>query len=526
MIRLLLSLLFLLISCDQFVKSTDGEYFNEYKGSEKKDIQIIFSHNINGETHPCGCRNFPLGGLPQAYGVVKSEEKKSPTLYVDSGDTFFPSPIIAEFLLKSSKYTADKIAQALSMQGLAFMTPGDQDFALGAEFLAGLQKKHNLTFLLSNAKKDFKVPHKKLIHIKQGDIDLYFIGVLDPSLLKPEMRSSFVSPDQILKSAIEEIKKKSSDKKTRRIILMSHSGLEVDRALAKQFKDIDWIIGAHSQSYLRFSEDVGTTQIGQVLSRNHFLGKITIPQVSQKKDKYEIIEARDETKDLIKKNPMISWLTVYKSELDKIQESEQNSIGVSATFDHLPTSKNCMECHTKQGEFWQGTAHSISFKTLIDAKAANNTTCIGCHSVGYKDAKGYLIPKKIVISDKEKFDITTYWSEFNSKIKLPGKSVRDLSSKERLGVAKEWAKHDTKFEVTHNFANVQCLNCHVQTNDHPFDTANKLKPDYQKACLNCHTADQSPEWYTKDAKGLADKPNVDYISKKIKDVSCPKIKDE
>lgn len=526
MIKILLTFLFLTSSCDQFIKSTDGEYFNEYKGNDKKDVHIIFSHNINGETHPCGCRNFPLGGLPQSYGVTKSQEKLSPTLYIDTGDTFFPSPIIADFLLKSSTYTANKIAEALKMQGLAFMTPGDQDFALGASFLVNLQKKYDLTFLLSNAKKSFEVPHKKLIHIKQGDLDLYFLGILDPSLLKPELKESFESPEKTLKMAIEEVKKKSSDKKSRKIILLSHSGLDADKAIAKKFKDIDWIIGAHSQSYLRFSEEVGTTQIGQVLSRNHFLGKITIHQESQKNDKYELIEVRDETKDLVKKNPLMPWLTAYKSELNQIQEAEQNSIGVSASFDHMPTNKKCMECHSKQGDFWQGTAHAISFKTLIDAKAANNTACIGCHSVGYKDAKGYLIPKKIVLSSKEKFDIGTYWDEFNSKLKLPGKSVRDLSSSERKVFAKDWAKHDTKFEVTHNFANVQCLNCHVQTNDHPFDTDNNIKPDYQKACLNCHTRDQSPEWYLKDAKGLADKPNNDYISKKIKEVSCPQIEND
>lgn len=517
-------LLIFTISCDQFVKSTDGEYFNEYKGDSKKDIQILFSHNINGETHPCGCRNFPLGGLPQAYGIIKSQEKSAPTLYVDSGDTFFPSPVVADFLLKSSSYTADKIAEALKKQGLAFMTPGDQDFALGVDFLKKLQAKHDLSFLISNAKKNLDLPHKKMIHIKQGDVNLYFIGVLDPSLLNNKVKGLFENPSLAIERAVKEINKLKS--KNQRIILLSHSGLEVDKELAKKFQGIDWIIGAHSQSYLRFTTEVGKTQIGQVLSRNHFIGKITIPQTSQKKDQYELIETRDETKDLVKNNPMNSWLTTYKTELDKIQEAEQATIAVSASYDHYPTNISCMECHTKQGEFWQGTAHSISFKTLIDAKASNNTTCVGCHSLGHKEAKGFLIPKKIVISDKEKFDIDKYWNEFNTTLKLPGKSIRALSSEQRRSFAKEWTKLDTKFEVTHNFANVQCLNCHVQTNDHPFDTGNKMKPNYEKACLNCHTADQSPEWYGKDAKGLAATPNKDYINKKIKEVSCPKIEKE
>lgn len=521
--KALLAISLLLSGCDYLVRNTDSEYFNEYSGNKGDELQILFSHNINGETHPCGCRNFPLGGLPQSYGIVKSEEKKKPTLYVDTGDTFFPSPIIADFLKSSATFTANKLAEALKKQGLAFMTPGDQDFALGVEFLGQLQKKHNLTFLISNTTKDLKLDTKEMIKVRANGIDLYFIGVVDPELLKNNLKDKFTSPLNAIKAQLKKIKSQIKENEEHRVILLSHSGLQTDKVLAKNIEGIDWIIGAHSQSYLRLTEEVGKTQIVQVLSRNHFIGQISMSRKKSIKDSYKLLEVRDETKDLIKDNPMNSWLTKYKTELDKIQEKEQDKIVVSASNEHYPTNISCMECHSKQNDFWQGTAHAISFKTLIDAKAANNSTCIGCHSLGYKEAKGYIIPKKIVLSDKKDFDIDNYWNEFNSKLKLPGKSVRSLSSTQRKVFAKEWHKHDVKFEVSHNFANVQCLNCHVQTSEHPFDTDSKMKPNYQQSCLECHTRDQSPEWYLKDDKGLAAAPNKDYIDKKIIEVSCPKI---
>lgn len=522
--KYLVLLSFLILSaCDSFVKQTDSEYFDEFNGNESDKLQLLFSHNINGETHPCGCRNFPLGGLPQAYGIIKSESSKAPTIYFDTGDTFFPSPVVADFLLNSSKFTAENIAEALSKSGLNFMTLGDQDFALGVEFLATLQKKYDLNFLLSNANDNFRVPHKKFIHIPHNKLNLFFIGIVEPSLLRPEYRGLFIEPKSAIKRQLELIEEKFPNQKNKKIILLSHSGLDNDRALAKVFPVIDWIVGAHSQSYLRFSEDIGKTQIAQVLSRNHFIGKITLNQKASVKDKYEIIESRDETQNLVKENPMIPWLSTYKTKLNKLQEEEQNSIGVSAVNDHLPTAVSCIECHTKQGEFWQGTAHSISFKTLIDAKAANNTSCVGCHSLGYKDQKGYLIPKKIILSENEKFNIEEYWKEFNKEIKLPKKSIREMSSVQRRSVAQKWTKIDSKHKVEHNFANVQCLNCHVQTQEHPFDTDATKVADYKNACLNCHTKDQSPEWYLKDKKGLAGAANSEYIAGKIKEVSCPKI---
>ncbi len=520
---LLLASLILLGSCDYFVKQTDSQYFDEFSGDNTDEIQLLFSHNINGETHPCGCRNFPLGGLPQAYGIMKSESQKAPTIYFDTGDTFFPSPIIADFLLESSKFTADKIAEALSKMGLAFMTPGDQDFALGVEYLGNLQEKHKLNFLISNANDNFRVKHKKLIHISQNGLNLFFIGIVDPSLLKPEVRGLFIDPQSAIKGQLEQIKKSFPNVENKRVILLSHSGIDSDRVLAKLFPTLDWIVGAHSQSYLRYSEDIGKTQLAQVLSRNHYIGEITMNKKISVKDKYQIIESRDETQNLVKNNPMIPWLTTYKTKLNELQEKEQNSIGVSAVNDHFPTNVSCIECHTKQGDFWQGTAHSISFKTLIDAKAANNTSCIGCHSLGYKKQKGYLIPKKIVLSEKENFSIEKYWNEFNGEVTLPTKSIREMSAKQRKIVATKWAKIDAKHQVSHNFANVQCLNCHVQSSDHPFDAEAAKKPEYKNACLNCHTKDQSPEWYLKDKKGLAGAPNSEYIAGKIKEVSCPKI---
>ena len=68
MIKHLLILLSL-VSCQKFTKMMDADYADRIDVKSGSDhIKIVFSHNINGETHPCGCRKFPLGGLPQIAG--------------------------------------------------------------------------------------------------------------------------------------------------------------------------------------------------------------------------------------------------------------------------------------------------------------------------------------------------------------------------------------------------------------------------------------------------------------------------
>jgi hypothetical protein len=79
-----------------------------------------------------------------------------------------------------------------------------------------------------------------------------------------------------------------------------------------------------------------------------------------------------------------------------------------------------------------------------------------------------------------------------------------------------------------NYANVQCLNCHTKHPDHPFNSANESpdKPDLiagqiRAKCLECHDADQSPEWYGLNASGGEGKLNEAAITKHYQKLRCP-----
>ena len=102
--------------------------------------------------------------------------------------------------------------------------------------------------------------------------------------------------------------------------------------------------------------------------------------------------------------------------------------------------------------------------------------------------------------------------------------IREADPKQRQVASQNWIKVDEKMGITHNFANVQCLNCHKQDEDHPnWGPTYTSKEDYQEKCLACHTQDQSPEWYDKNAKGLATKLNQQYFDEKFKEMGCPKL---
>jgi hypothetical protein len=85
--------LLLLLGCSKMTQVLDSRYDESFDKNYNSDtLGLVFSNNINGETHPCGCRQHPLGGLAQVAGAMYSFKQKLPIIYVDSGDTFFPSP--------------------------------------------------------------------------------------------------------------------------------------------------------------------------------------------------------------------------------------------------------------------------------------------------------------------------------------------------------------------------------------------------------------------------------------------------
>lgn len=514
--KIILLTLFL-VGCSDFIELTqDTEVI------EGNELNIYFSHNIQGETHPCGCRNFPLGGLPQAFGVIH-QEKNIPRVYVDTGNTFFASSAIPDTVAESNKFTAKKLAEAFDIIGMTHFVPGAYDFAFGEKFLVDIASKSKFKFLISNASKSLKIKHIPFEIIQTKKYDIVLLGIVSPSLIRNGNAYLFETPLSAIKRRIKEVSKISPERK-KRYILLSHSGVSDDKKMAKELPQLEWIIGSHNQAFLKQPITVGKTNIVQVLSRNHHIGHIQL-DLSKTSGKYTLHQADDKAQDLVKENPLKAWLVNYKTELDQVQAKEQEAITIVSTPDKkVATNISCLDCHDSQYTFWQETAHSIGLLTLAQSKAINNTACIECHSLHFGKETGFKSTKQIAISSNEKFDSKKY---LNEMMKLtPKNSIRKLSKKERLEISKKWHDLDESMDITHNFGNIQCLHCHTnKTSDHPFDNKKTPKPDYKATCIKCHTTDQSPEWYEKDTNGVATSLNNEYFAEKLKQVSCPKIED-
>lgn len=522
-----------LASCSFFISNFGGDDYSVV-GMKSDKLGLLFSHNISGETHPCGCRTFPLGGLPQIAGQM-SELKKDGTelFYVDTGDTFFPANRLTIGMEKSQKFAAKNLAKGLSQLGLQYHVPGDQDFSAGVDFYGEILKEANLTLVAANLSPDSPISGKKWITLERGPHKVFLVGLSDPKLLQPEAAKLFTEPNTALKNVIEEIKAAGwqQDNPFHRLILLSHSSYEQDEIWAKNFPVFDWVIGSHSQKFTRKPLLEGNTKIVQVLSQNHYLGEININLTAAKdKDSFQIHEIHESLTKKIANNPYEAFIQQHKSEMARIQEAEQQNRKQSHSPQAMApysSAKTCIECHQPQADKWHKTAHSVAYATLLNANEGKNLTCVKCHSLGLGDPRGFDVVRNMTKFEKDdKRD--AYWKEVQKSFGNV-KSIRELPAKSIEKLSHHWLELDEKYEVKRQMANVQCLNCHDKHPDHPFHieqdrpSAAEKTANMNNKCLSCHNADQSPSWYLKKNNGLAGKIDMKILNEKKKAVACPKL---
>ncbi|WP_412474148.1 multiheme c-type cytochrome [Halobacteriovorax sp. YZS-1-1] len=521
----------LALSCQSII---DMDKANSELKIEGPKFSILFSHSISGETHPCGCRQFPLGGLPQVAGFMHELKKEKQFLYVDTGDMLFPSSIVPTHIAKSQMQAAKDVAKGLDKLGLKYTLPGDQDLAAGVGFYKEVLSEVSFTPLVSNLsdekKKDF--PHQEFTKIVFGKKTVYLTGIVEPSTIQGPLQGYFKRPEASFPETLKKLKEAGYDEKNplTQLVVMSHAGLDYDKGFAKKFPMIDWIIGSHSQSFTNYSIDVGDTQIVQVLSKNHYIGEIAISSGKEKLEKeFSYHEMREQLGEKIPNNPFTAYINESKKKLDQIRDEEQKMMYSGGNeIKKIPDAKSCLECHEAQGEHWAKTPHSVSFATLMIAGEENKTSCMKCHSVGMNEEGGYINHNDIVhFKDLKTTDKgfsghkNKYWQDVSKAFK-DVKSIRKLSDKKVSALRVEWDKLDEKHKVEHSYANVQCLNCHEVVTDHPFAIENdeqKLahtKASIKNKCLECHTSDQSPEWYKKDRDGVYSGLDEDYFEKMYK----------
>ncbi len=236
--------------------------------AEGKSLTIYTTNDLHGRLKPFEYHGTKdVGGAARRATLLKANPN---ALILDAGDfaqgtlyfKIFPNNVNLE-VLKKSNYSA--------------LTLGNHEFDKGTEYIKKSASSTNLPIISSNIKFKDKELNKKIKKnfIKNiNGINVAIIGVVDKSL---KAQSSTNPATYQIYDEIKTIKKqvKKVDKKSDLIIILSHSGIEKDKEIAKKVKNIDLIIGGHSHTMLKEPLEI-TNQTGEkvLISQNGEFGTV------------------------------------------------------------------------------------------------------------------------------------------------------------------------------------------------------------------------------------------------------------
>lgn len=213
-------------------------------------------------------------------------------LLLDAGSTLF-----GEALATQSQGRV--VVEAMNLMGYDAMTVGQMDLAQGVEVLLARAKEARFPILSANlvSTKDQQLLLPPYTVLTRDGVRYGILGISEPKANNWPNVSQAVSvldPVETVKKYLPEVRTQSDV-----VILLSHLGLDEDKALAQAVPGMDIIIGGRSRKLLGAPERVGQTVITQVGYDGEWLGRldVTFEQGKLRDAQLEIINLGPEVPD-------------------------------------------------------------------------------------------------------------------------------------------------------------------------------------------------------------------------------------
>lgn len=270
-------------------------------------ITILHTNDFHSRVEPISKYDSPcstednaegkcFGGYARLVTAVEAARSRNPNaLLVDGGDQFQGSLFYTYYKGK----TAAEIMNRLQYDG---MTVGNHEFDDGPAVLREFIDNVGFPVLMSNAdvSQEPTLANKimKSTVIEKGGDKYGLIGLTPEDtdeLASPGKNVTFSDPVAAVQGEVDELTAQGVD----RIIVLSHSGYEVDKRVAAETTGVDVIVGGHTNTYLSNTSDkaagpyptmVGNTAVVQAYAYGKYVGELSVTF----DDKGEIIEATGE----------------------------------------------------------------------------------------------------------------------------------------------------------------------------------------------------------------------------------------
>tara|TARA_Y100000590_G_scaffold238223_2_gene268001 strand:- start:1879 stop:3453 length:1575 start_codon:yes stop_codon:yes gene_type:complete len=348
----------------------------------EKDIVLLYTNNTNGALENCLCPEKAYGSLEKRVHYLREWLKENPnSVLVDAGD----------FLSASRNALKDSIAfRIYEMMAYDAIGLGDQEFFKGTQFITDLIEGSSLPFISSNLDKPTLSSVKRDMVVERGGVRFGFLSVMDPSVFMfypKRVRDELAYNDfsSTLQGEIDAVSKKSDV-----VILLSHSGVDADREIAKTYSGIDVIVGGHTQTVMETPEVVGETIIVQAGKDGYYVGHLRLTfddnnRITAHEGELVAIDFH------FPNDPTVVDMIIGYNRISKARAGSvvERITPVPLEF-MVASSESCASCHATEYDHWKASRHAVSLKTLKDDHKEKSLDCLSCHTSGFGRNDGYL----------------------------------------------------------------------------------------------------------------------------------------
>ncbi len=177
-----------------------------------------------------------------------------------------------------AKEKARLIIESFNLMGYDAFGIGDDDLALGKEFLIELSKKANFPFLSSNLVEEGSGKHvfQPYLLREVNGLKIGIFSLISPDLFGEQDASrrkglNVKDPVETAQSMVKDLKPK-----TDLIILLSHLGYPKDVEISKLAPGIHWIAGGHTGMNFVTPPIINSTVILQTGSKGMYAGRVDL----------------------------------------------------------------------------------------------------------------------------------------------------------------------------------------------------------------------------------------------------------
>lgn len=258
------------------------------KWDKPAELAVFFTGSINGRLKPAYSAKKNGGSLIKLLPFLKQQAAKYPnSLLVDTGD-FLPYGV--------SPAKAEPVLKAMALAGYDAIAVGDQDLNSPA-FMAASGRKE-LPFVattLGLKGTGGKLPGLPEKIVMAGEVRVRILSFVSADAF------SFYPEEFTGQVELKDLKEALKDgKKADLLILLSHAGMEENKKIAAEFKELDLVIGGHSQEAVAKPEKAGNAVIVQAGGSLQAVGKVVLRFDDARKlagSTYEALPLPDTTPD-------------------------------------------------------------------------------------------------------------------------------------------------------------------------------------------------------------------------------------